>query len=194
MALTRIWAIFTISAAIFAILNRSGAAVTTAAMEGAREAVELTIRLAGPLCLWSGIGKLMEKLDITQALGRFLSPLLGRIFPASKKDPVLAGCLSANVCANLLGLGNAATPMGIQAVQRLRDPSQPDRATAQMCRLVVMNTASIQLLPTTVAAVRAGAGAASAFDILPCVWVSSVLSVTAGLTAAYLLERLQKNG
>lgn len=194
MALTWIWAIFTIVSAIFAILNHTGPAVTAAAMDGAKSAVELTVCLAGPLCLWSGIGKVMETLGLTQALGRLLSPVLGRIFPGSRTDAALAGSLSANVCANLLGLGNAATPMGIQAVRRLRDPNHPDQATDQMCRLVVMNTASIQLLPTTVAAVRSGAGAASPFDILPCVWVSSILSVIAGLGAAYLFGRLRKNG
>lgn len=194
MMLTWIWAIFTILSAIFAIYNRTGPDVTAAAMDGARSAIELTLCLTGPLCLWSGIGNVMEALGLTQALGRLLSPLLGRIFPSSKNDAALSGSLSANVCANLLGLGNAATPMGIQAVRRLQDPNHPDVATDQMCRLVVMNTASIQLLPTTVAAVRSGAGAASPFDLLPCVWVSSILSVSAGLASAYLLGRLQTNG
>jgi spore maturation protein A len=101
--------------------------------------------------------------------------------------------LSANVCANLLGLGNAATPMGIRAVKRLRNPEHPTLATDGMCRLVVMNTASIQLLPTTVAAVRAGAGCAAPFDILPCVWISSILSVTAGLGATFALEKVWKD-
>ena len=103
---------------------------------------------------------------------------------------MLSHALSANICANLLGLGNAATPMGIQAVKRLQDPTRPDYATDELCRLVVMNTASIQLLPTTVAAVRQSAGCASPFDILPCVWVSSMLSVSAGLMAAKLLGRV----
>jgi len=94
------------------------------------------------------------------------------------------------VTANLLGLGNAATPMGIRAAGRLRDPKEPDKATDGLCRLVVMNTASIQLLPTTVAAVRQSAGCATPFDILPCVWISSVLSVSAGLLAATLMGRV----
>lgn len=194
MVLTWVWTIFTIFAAIFAILNNSGAAVSAAAMDGARQGIELTVMLAGPLCLWSGVGKLMEKLGLTQALGKVLAPVLQRLFPKAKSDPELAGALSANVCANLLGLGNAATPMGIQAVRRLQDPNRPEMATDEMCRLVVMNTASIQLLPTTVAAVRSSAGCASAFDILPCVWVASVLSVSAGLLAAWLMGKRRSNG
>ena len=132
----------------------------------------------------------MERVGLTDVLARLLSPVLGRLFPASRTDRELAGTLSANVTANLLGLGNAATPMGIRAAGRLRDPKNPDRATDALCRLVVMNTASIQLLPTTVAAVRQSAGCATPFDILPCVWVSSVLSVTAGLLAAKVLGRV----
>jgi len=136
----------------------------------------------------------MEKAGIMDLLAKLSSPLLRRIFPTSKKDKALSGSLSGNFCANLLGLGNAATPMGIAAVQQLRDPKRPGIATDEMCRLVVMNTASIQLLPTTVAAVRSAAGAAAPFDILPCVWISSLLSVSAGLAAAVLFSRWWRNG
>ena len=96
--------------------------------------------------------------------------------------------LSANVSANLLGLGNAATPMGIRAAQEMARLAPPGEASNELCRLVVLNTASIQLLPTTVAALRAGLGADSPFEILPAVWVSSVCSVAVGLLAAALLE------
>lgn len=191
MALTVLWTTFAIISALFAMSFHTGAAVTSAIMEGAQSGIVLSISIAGALCLWSGLGSLMERLGITQGLSRFFRPLLIRLFPSSATDPVLASSLSANFCANLLGLGNAATPMGVQAVRRMRDPSHPNRATHEMCRLVVMNTASIQLLPTTVAAVRASAGAASPFDIVPCVWISSLLSVSAGLAAAWLLGRLE---
>ena len=194
MVLTWIWTIFAVCATLFAIFTGRGAQITGAALEGARQGIQVSIAIAGPLCLWSGVGRLMEKLKLTDGLASVLSPILHRLFPQSKTDPELAGALSGNVCANLLGLGNAATPMGIRAVQRLKDPARPNLATDQMCRLVVMNTASIQLLPTTVAAVRSSAGAAAPFDILPCVWVSSVLSVSAGLLAAWVMGRWMKHG
>lgn len=168
--------------------------MSAAALEGAKSGITLTIAIAGPLCLWSGVGRLMQQLGLTQKLAKLLSPLLWRLYPSAKDDPLLAGALGANVCANLLGLGNAATPMGIEAVRRLKDPNRPGIATDEMCRLVVMNTASIQLLPTTVAAVRSGAGAASPFDLLPCVWVSSILSVCAGLAAAWVMGRMMTDG
>lgn len=184
------WAGAVLLGTVFAVWTGQGGATAAAVTAGAVKAVELCIAMAGPLALWAGLGKLMERVGLTDVLARLLSPVLGRLFPASRDDPELAGQLSGNVTANLLGLGNAATPMGIRAAGRLRDPADPTRATDALCRLVVMNTASIQLLPTTVAAVRQSAGCATPFDILPCVWVSSVLSVSAGFLAAKLLGRV----
>lgn len=191
MFLSYFWMIAVLCSAFFAFISHSGADVSAALTQGSAKAVELCIALAGPLCLWAGLGSLMDRVGLTGALSRLLSPILGRLFPSSRTDPELARHLSANVTANLLGLGNAATPMGIRAAGRLRDPADPDRATDELCRLVVMNTASIQLLPTTVAALRQSSGCASPFDILPCVWISSILSVTAGLFAARVLGRLR---
>ena len=189
MFLSYFWAGAVLCAGLFALFNDTGTAVTAALAEGAASAVTLCIRMAGPLALWAGLGNLMDRVGLTAVLAKVLSPVLGRLFPQSRSDGELAKHLSANVTANLLGLGNAATPMGIRAAGRLRDPNAPDRATDGLCRLVVMNTASIQLLPTTVAAVRQSAGCLTPFDILPAVWVSSILSVTAGLAAATILGR-----
>ena len=122
-------------------------------------------------------------------LSRLLRPLLGRIFPSVKADAHLENCLSANVCANFLGLGNAATPMGIQAAQCLAR-NKGGIACDELCRLIVLNTASIQLIPANVAAVRSGLGCATPFDILPAVWVTSLCSAGLGVTAAWLLGRV----
>ena len=116
-------------------------------------------------------------------------PLLRRLLPNASRDEETLAAVSANVSANLLGLGNAATPLGIQAARRMAR-SCGGTASDELCRLVVLNTASIQLLPTTVAAVRSAQGCAAPLDILPAVWLSSVLSVTAGLLAARLLQRV----
>ena len=190
MFLSWFWVGAVICGVVFAIGTGRGGAAAAAMTEGAVKGIELCVAMAGPLALWAGLGKLMDSVGLSAGLAKLLSPVLGRLFPSSREDPELAKHLSANVTANLLGLGNAATPMGIRAAGRLRDPRAPTRATDQLCRLVVMNTASIQLLPTTVAAVRQSAGCATPFDILPCVWVSSVLSVSAGLLVAWLLGRV----
>ena len=145
--------------------------------------------MAGALCLWSGVMTVMERGGLTRGLARLFRPLLRRILPRASRDADTLAAVSANVSANLLGLGNAATPLGIRAAQRMATGCG-GTASDELCRLVVLNTASIQLLPTTVAAVRSAQGCAAPLDILPAVWLSSVLSVTAGLLAARLLQRV----
>ena len=167
-----------------------GAALGAAVLQGAQAGVTLAVSMAGSLCLWSGVGRLMDKTGVTAALARLLRPALHRLFPGTKSDPALAGDLSANICANFLGLGNAATPMGIRAVRRMVDSKRPGNATDEMCRLIVLNTASIQLIPSTVAAVRVSLGCASPFDILPAVWITSVCSAGMGLVSAWGFGKL----
>ena len=156
-------------------------------MEGAQAGISLAVSIAGSICLWSGVGKLMEHAGVTGFLSQMLKPVLHRIFPSTKDDKLLGNTLSANICANFLGLGNAATPMGIAAAKRLR---KGDRATDELCRLIVLNTASIQLIPANVAAVRASLGCQAPFDILPAVWLSSIASAGLGVTAAWLLGKV----
>jgi len=173
------------------VTGHSGS-LAPAILEGAQKGITLAISLAGALCLWTGVGKLMEHIGITNALSALLNPLLNRLFPESRKDAQLKGYLSANICANFLGLGNAATPMGIQAAKRLVHPEQPGIATDSLCRLIVLNTASIQLIPSTVAAVRSSAGCSTPFDILPAVWITSLCSAGVGVAAACMMGRMKK--
>ena len=184
MAMSWIWSGMLLLAILCGVGSGRMEAVSAAVLEGASQGVELSLSLAGPLCLWSGFAAVMEHSGLSAGLTRLLRPLLRRLFPKTAEDAQTMGSLCGNFTANLLGLGNAATPLGIETVQRMRAASGTDTATDEMCRLVVLNTASIQLIPTTVAALRAGMGAARPFAILPAVWVTSLLSVTAGLAAA----------
>ena len=172
-----------------ALFSGRGQALSSAVLTGAEAGIRLTITLAGPLLFWSVLGKLMDRAGITRGLSRILKPFLGFLFPDMKKDPILADHLSANFCANLLGLGNAATPRGIEAAKRLK---KGPAATDQLCRLVVLNTASIQLIPTSVAAIRAGLHCRTPFDILPAVLITSFCSAGLGLTAAFFLGKCKK--
>ena len=173
-----------------ALITGNGSSLAAAVISGAQAGITLAVSLAGALCLWTGIGKLMEAVGLTQLLARLIRPLLHRVFPGTKSDSVLAGHLSANICANFLGLGNAATPMGIRAVQRMAERQKAGIASDEMCRLIVLNTASIQLIPANVAAVRASLGCAAPFDILPAVWVTSLCSASLGVAAAWWLGKL----
>ena len=194
MVMSYIWFFILLISVIFALLTENGSALAAAIPQGAQAGITLAFSLAGSICLWSGVGVLMERIGATTALAKLLSPALNRLFPSAKTDPSLAGDLSANICANFLGLGNAATPMGIRAAKRLVDPARPELATDQLCRLIVLNTASIQLIPANVAAVRSNLGSAAPFDILPAVWITSICSVAMGLTAAWCFGKLWKNG
>ena len=173
------------------VLLGTGSALAAAITDGAQGGVTLAISLCGAICLWTGVGKLMEKAGLTVFLSRIFTPLLGKIFPSFSKDPVFAGYLSSNFCANFLGLGNAATPMGIQAAKRLS--SGTGVATNELCRLIVLNTASIQLIPSTVIAIRTQLESASPFDILPAVWLTSICSAGIGLLAAGFLGKVWKH-
>lgn len=175
-----------------ACMTGQGNALSAAVSQGAQAGITLVISISGSICLWSGVGKLTEKTGLRQALSRLLKPILCRIFPSCRTDRAFAGSLSANVCANLLGLGNAATPMGIQAAKHLASRTQNGVASDELCRLIVLNTASIQLIPANVAAVRAALGCGTPFDILPAVWFSSLCSAGVGLTAAWLMGKIWK--
>ena len=186
------WIFFGITAVsvIFSLFLGTGSALAGAVAAGAQAGINLAISLAGSICLWTGVGALMERTGLTGMLARLLQPLLWRFFPSCKTDALLASSLSGNICANLLGLGNAATPMGIQSARRLVQPDRPGLATDELCRLIVLNTASIQLIPANVAAVRLSLGCAAPFNILPAVWLTSLCSARVGLLAAFLLGKV----
>lgn len=185
-----IWTLLLPLCMISALYTGSGSVLAASVMQGAQAGVTLAISMAGSILLWTGVGNLMEKIGLTDKLARLLSPLLHRIFPSTKYDTFLAQNLSANICANFLGLGNAATPMGIQAAKRLASHSQDGFASDELCRLIVLNTASIQLIPANVAAVRVSHGCATPFDILPAVWITSLCSASLGLLSAWVLGKV----
>lgn len=183
------WTLMVTVSLVYGAVSGRLSAVTAAALEGAAAAVELVLVMAGALCLWSGVLELMRRSGMAAGLSRLLRPVLRRLLPQAGRDEETLDALSANVSANLLGLGNAATPAGIQAARRMAVGCS-GTASDELCRLVVLNTASVQLLPSTVAALRGGLGSAAPLDILPAVWLSSALSVTAGLACARVLSRV----
>ncbi len=191
MAMAWVWTGMVLLSLIFGLATGNLDAVANAALEGAGTAVELSISMAGILCLWSGVMEIMNVCGLSAKLARAFRPLLRRLLPGAARDEETLAAVSANVSANLLGLGNAATPLGIRAARRMARGCG-GVASDELCRLVVLNTASIQLIPATIASLRAAAGCETPFDILPAVWLSSVLSVAAGLLAAWLLSRRKR--
>ena len=189
MAMSWIWTGMVAAAVLAGLAAGRGEAVAAAAVTGAGEAVRLCLSLAGLLCLWSGVMEVMAQAGLAAGLARLLRPVLGRLFPEAAGETM--DSLSANVSANLLGLGSAATPPGVRAAKGLAGGG--NTANDALCLLVVCNSASIQLIPTTVASVRAAAGSAAPFEILPAVWLASTLSVLAGIAACKLFARIWRD-
>ncbi|WP_307986751.1 spore maturation protein A [uncultured Oscillibacter sp.] len=187
--MTWLWSGMVVLSVLFGLATGKIDAVSDAALDGAASAVELSLTMAGVLCLWSGVMEIMNVCGVSGRLAGLFRPLLRRLLPRASRDDETLSAVSANVSANLLGLGNAATPLGIQAARRMAAGCD-GVASDELCLLVVLNTASIQLLPATIASVRAAAGCATPFDILPAVWLSSAASVAVGLTAAKLFSRV----
>ena len=162
--------------------------VTNALLAGGGDAIKLSLTLGGAMCLWGGMMRIAEKGGLTDLLARMMSPLMRLLFPSL--DPRGSACraMLMNMAANLLGLGNAATPLGIKAMSELeKTNSEPGTASNHMVVFVVLNTASIQILPTTVATLRLQYGAAAPLDILPAVWLTSFASAAVAVMLAKIL-------
>ena len=187
MAMAWLWTGMVAVSLVFGILTGSVGELGGAALEGATAAVELCVSMAGIMCLWTGVMEVMEQCGLSAVLARLFRPLLRRLLPEASRDEETLAAISAN----LLGLGNAATPLGIRAARRMAQGCG-GTASHELCLLVVLNSASIQLLPTTVAGVRSALGSADPFDILPAVWTASLLSALAGLAAAQLFARIRR--
>ena len=181
-----IWAAMLALACIAAVLFGRADALTNAVTQGAQQAVSLCLSIAGIMGLWSGVLELMQESGLCARIERLLHPLLTVLFPTAKHETMQK--IAANVTANLLGLGNAATPIGLQAAQGLHDMYRDEETPHELFRFIILNTTSIQLIPTTVAAVRASLGAQQPFDIVPAVWGASICSAAAGIGAAFLFS------
>lgn len=189
MTMTVIWTGMVVLSILCGLATGRGPEVAAAAVEGTSAAVQLALSIAGMLCLWTGVMEVMRQSGLADQLSRLLSPILRQLFPQAARDREAMDSISANVSANLLGLGSAATPLGLEAARRLAR-SSPGTASDSLCMLVVCNTASIQLIPTTVASVRAAEGCQTPFDILPAVWLASAMSVGVGILACKVFSKV----
>ena len=183
---------------LFALFNGTMPEVSEAILERSGEAVELVISICGIMCFWCGIMKIAERAGLMEKISALLSPLVHLLFRNIKKGGKAAGLITMNLAANILGLGNASTPLGIAAMRAVSEENnynnsgENDTATEDMIMLAVLNTASLQILPTTAAAMRSANGSAAPLDILPCVWIVSIYSVTAAVVSAKLMGALSR--
>lgn len=188
----KIWVFMIFISLISAIANGNTAELSASVTEGAGAGINLILSIGGMIILWSSILEVMKRSGLLGRLMRFLRPVLRRLFPSAKDAPEVLEDISANVSANLLGLGNAATPAGIAAARGLYRLTGNSFVSDDLCMLVVINTASLQLIPTTVAAIRASLGAENPFDILPAVWIATAISQIFGIVTAKVCAKFYK--
>lgn len=183
--------IIPVIALVFSAINGTLAELSSGMLEKAGEAVTVALSLCGIMCFWCGLMKVAEKAGIVKWVSSLLSPVITFLFRGVKKGSYAAQLISLNLAANIMGLGNATTPLGIKAMQELAAESGGE-ASDSMIMLTVLNTASLQIIPTTAAALRAAQGAAQPMEILPCVWIVSLYSATIVVCAAKLFGRISR--
>ncbi|MDD6021097.1 MAG: nucleoside recognition domain-containing protein [Acutalibacteraceae bacterium] len=190
-----IWAAIIALSFVSAILTGNVESLSASVVDGAVKAVELAVKLLSTMALWGGIMKITERSGLSLIISRALSPVMKLLFPSLRDKEDIISVMSMNVTANLLGLGNAATPLGLESMRRLQSVN-PDRSAASrdMIFFVVMNSASMRVIPTTVAALRQQHGCKTPFDIVPCCILTSLCSLAAGLSAAYIMMNGKRKG
>ena len=177
-----IWAFLIILSTICAFFTGNVSSLSNAVLSGANDAVSLIISILGMMAFWTGIMKIAEKSKITEYLSNLFSPIIKFIFPDCPAESPSAKAICMNITANLLGLGNAATPFGIEAMKKLqKNNSSKSTATNSMAMLVVINTASLQLIPTLLCTLRQKHGCTNPMEIIPHLWIISAASLTAGI-------------
>lgn len=189
--LNYIWSGMIIFSLITAFFTGRISEVSSALMTGAGDAVTMTISLMGIMCLWTGIMNIAENTGVTQFVAKLLSPLMKILFPRLK-DKRAKDAIVMNMTANMLGLSNAATPLGLKAMQELKRLSDGRTATDEMCMFIVINTASLQIIPSTVIALRQSAGSITPTDIIIPVWLCSICVITVGVLAVKIFSKRQK--
>ncbi len=185
-----IFAVMLIISAVLGTFEGNISEVNSAALNSCVEAVELCIYLAGGMCMWGGVMRVAEKSGITDALAKLFRPLLKYLFKGLDTNGKAFHAICMNITANLLGLGNAATPLGLEAMKRLEEEEGESNVTSRnMVLFVVLNTASITLIPTTAASLRLKHGSEAPMEILPCVLITSACALIAGLVTAVILDK-----
>lgn len=179
---------------VCALLGGNMSELSSAVFEGCANAVSLCLKLLGILCFWCGIMNVAEKSGVCAFFAKILNPVLKRLFPQNKNNKEVMNLVAMNVTANLFGLGNAATPLGLNAIKAMqKNNADKYSATPDMMTFVVINTAALKIIPSTVAALRASAGSKESMDIIFCVWISSALALISAVTAVRIAGRWRKN-
>ncbi len=188
--LNKIWPFFIIISFAFAIYSGNISNINSAIFSSAEQTVELCLTLLGTLCLWNGIMNIALKTSLIKKLTKFLKPLISFLFPDLKNDKKISEQVSMNIVANILGLGNASTPIGLKAISSMQEKNN-DKSTLNnsMAMFILINTASLQIIPTTVIAIRSSLGSNNPSKIILAVWVATIAAFLTAITAGKILSK-----
>lgn len=188
-----IWPVFIIISYIYAVTNGNIEQVNTEIFNSANGAVALSINLLGAMCLWCGLMKIVQSTELIIKFTKLLDPIINWLFPELKRNEKAKQEIAMNIAANILGIGNAATPLGLKAMQTLQESNKTkDKLSNSMAMLIVLNTASLQLIPTTIIAIRVSEGSQNPTEILVPVWIATVCAAVAGIVAVKLFIKIGK--
>lgn len=185
-----IWPIFIIVSFIYAIFNGRVSEVNNSVFDSTKSAVDLSISLLGTTCLWTGIMQIASNTNIVKHLSKLLNPIMKKLFPDIKKEEKVHKEITMNIIANIMGLGNAATPLGLKAMKSMQKKNEDkNKLSNSMCMFIVLNTASIQLIPTTVIAIRSSLGSNNPTAMIFPVWIATICAAMAAVFSAKLLMK-----
>lgn len=188
-----LWPIFIIVSFIYAILTGNVQNVNNSIFESTSEAVKLSLTLLGTMCLWTGIMKIAQQTTFVTKLTKLLQPIINFLFPEMKKNEIAKNQISMNIIANILGLGNAATPLGLKAMKTMqKENEKKDTVSNSMAMFIVLNTASLQLIPTTVIAIRSSLNSSNPTSIIIPVWGATIAAAIAGIIATKIFIKIEK--
>lgn len=186
-----IWPTFILISFIYGILSGNVDEINKSIFDSATSAVQLSITFFGTLCLWNGIMKIAQETSFVTKLTKLLRPAIHFLFPDIKNNEKVKEEISMNIIANILGLGNAATPLGLKAMKTMqKENKQKDTISNSMAMFIVINTASLQLIPTTVIAIRASLNSTNPTQIIFPVWIATIAAAIAAITATKIFIKI----
>ena len=185
--LNYIWSAMILISVAVSFVNGKTSEVCTALCDGASEGVSLAIGIAGIMAFWTGMMKVAERAGLTRIVAKVFAPLISLIISEAKEDKEISGAVAMNMTANFFGMGNASTPLGINAMKKLSAHSKKGVASSSMCMLAVINCASVQLVPSTLIAIRSAMGSANAGEIMVPIWIVSVVTFLSGVILCKVL-------
>ena len=185
-----IWPIFIILSFVYGLLTGKVDQINEGIFESVSDAVELSITFLGTICLWNGIMEIVKRTTLMEKLTKLLKPILKLLFPELKDNPQANAEISMNMIANILGLGNAATPLGLKAMKTMqKENKRKDTLSNSMVMFIVLNTASLQLIPTNVIAIRTSLGSNQATKIILPVWGATIVAAIVGVIATKIITK-----